>query len=248
MTVPELRAEKALLQRVLLQFEEIHGHPEAVDDRDVWRPLYDTYALVKRLLAMRGSPRNSGGSDFSFEDGCMKAFFGFLPSFLSFLKDNLCMSRGWRLGMATAATEIAEVSEYFGQGFLKDKTPVASTVNPLCPCLGVACLYFSVTDLQPIPEDKHLKVEMEMAACKPQGWPRSAHHPRSNSYSSESLLAAADVVSGCFFFGFERVFPVLWECGRVLETRTWAHTDPEKAIPGTGCILIVAVPYDLQLV
>ncbi|XP_072368408.1 protein FAM13B isoform X5 [Scyliorhinus torazame] len=46
-----LTAEKIALQKSLLYFESIHGHPVTREERQLVKPLYDRYRLVKQMLA-----------------------------------------------------------------------------------------------------------------------------------------------------------------------------------------------------
>ncbi|XP_055499133.1 protein FAM13B-like isoform X1 [Leucoraja erinacea] len=57
-----LTAEKIALQKSLLHFESIHGCPVTREERQLVKPLYDRYRLVKQMLAKAtpviGSPSN----------------------------------------------------------------------------------------------------------------------------------------------------------------------------------------------
>ncbi|XP_043559498.1 protein FAM13B-like isoform X1 [Chiloscyllium plagiosum] len=46
-----LTAEKIALQKSLLYFESIHGHPVTREEKQLVKPLYDRYRLVKQMLA-----------------------------------------------------------------------------------------------------------------------------------------------------------------------------------------------------
>ncbi|XP_048459825.1 protein FAM13B isoform X4 [Rhincodon typus] len=46
-----LTAEKIALQRSLLYFESLHGHPVTREEKQLVKPLYDRYRLVKQMLA-----------------------------------------------------------------------------------------------------------------------------------------------------------------------------------------------------
>ena len=50
-----MAAEKPALQRALLCLEERHGRPEHRRYRDLVRPLYERYRLVKRLAGKAAS-------------------------------------------------------------------------------------------------------------------------------------------------------------------------------------------------
>ncbi|XP_048398980.1 protein FAM13B-like isoform X2 [Stegostoma tigrinum] len=46
-----LTAEKIALQKSLLYFESLHGHPVTREEKQLVKPLYDRYRLVKQMLA-----------------------------------------------------------------------------------------------------------------------------------------------------------------------------------------------------
>lgn len=55
MTPEQLVDEKSSVQRALLYFESIYGRPGTSEERDVARPLYDRYRLLKRLVNRNNS-------------------------------------------------------------------------------------------------------------------------------------------------------------------------------------------------
>lgn len=55
MSSQQVKDEKLAIQRVLLQFESVHGKPSTKLERNTIRPLYDRYRNVKRLLVRSGS-------------------------------------------------------------------------------------------------------------------------------------------------------------------------------------------------
>ena len=55
MSRDQVLAEKLALQKALLCLEERHGRPAQKRDRDLVRPLYERYRLVKRLAIKSGS-------------------------------------------------------------------------------------------------------------------------------------------------------------------------------------------------
>ncbi|XP_043203845.1 protein FAM13A-like isoform X4 [Amphibalanus amphitrite] len=57
MSREQVLAEKLALQKALLCLEERHGRPAHKRDRDMVRPLYERYRLVKRLAIKSGSPK-----------------------------------------------------------------------------------------------------------------------------------------------------------------------------------------------
>ncbi|XP_037084013.1 protein FAM13A-like [Pollicipes pollicipes] len=57
MSREQVLAEKLALQKALLCLEELHGRPAEKHDRDVVRPLYERYRLIKRLVVKSGSPK-----------------------------------------------------------------------------------------------------------------------------------------------------------------------------------------------
>lgn len=51
MTKEQIANEKVALQRALLHYESIHGRPVTKSERQVMKPLYDRYRLVKQILS-----------------------------------------------------------------------------------------------------------------------------------------------------------------------------------------------------
>ncbi|XP_039566374.1 protein FAM13A isoform X1 [Passer montanus] len=51
MTRDQIAAEKVALQKALLCYEGIHGRPVTKNERQVMKPLYDRYRLVKQILS-----------------------------------------------------------------------------------------------------------------------------------------------------------------------------------------------------
>ncbi|XP_074485483.1 protein FAM13A isoform X3 [Sebastes fasciatus] len=50
MTREQIGAEKVALQKALLYYESIHGRPVTKNERQIMKPLYDRYRLVKQIL------------------------------------------------------------------------------------------------------------------------------------------------------------------------------------------------------
>ncbi|XP_032418811.1 protein FAM13A isoform X4 [Xiphophorus hellerii] len=50
MTRDQIGAEKVALQKALLHYESIHGRPVTKSERQIMKPLYDRYRLVKQIL------------------------------------------------------------------------------------------------------------------------------------------------------------------------------------------------------
>ncbi|GFT03924.1 protein FAM13A [Nephila pilipes] len=59
MTKEQLVAEKVAIQKVLLNFENMHGRPASKAHRELVRPLYDRYRLTKRLINRNASSKDS---------------------------------------------------------------------------------------------------------------------------------------------------------------------------------------------
>ncbi|CAK6432977.1 unnamed protein product [Pipistrellus nathusii] len=51
MTKDQIANEKVALQKALLHYESIHGRPVTKNERQVMKPLYDRYRLVKQILS-----------------------------------------------------------------------------------------------------------------------------------------------------------------------------------------------------
>ncbi|GFU40363.1 protein FAM13A [Trichonephila clavipes] len=59
MTKEQLVAEKVAIQKVLLNFESMHGRPASKAHRELVRPLYDRYRLTKRLINRNASSKEN---------------------------------------------------------------------------------------------------------------------------------------------------------------------------------------------
>ncbi|XP_053112651.1 protein FAM13A isoform X3 [Hemicordylus capensis] len=55
MTRDQIAAEKVALQKALLYYESIHGRPVTKHERQMMKPLYDRYRLVKQILSRANS-------------------------------------------------------------------------------------------------------------------------------------------------------------------------------------------------
>ncbi|XP_057582755.1 protein FAM13A isoform X3 [Hippopotamus amphibius kiboko] len=55
MTKDQIATEKVALQKALLYYESIHGRPVSKNERQVMKPLYDRYRLVKQILSRASS-------------------------------------------------------------------------------------------------------------------------------------------------------------------------------------------------
>uniref|UniRef100_A0A3B3QX62 Family with sequence similarity 13 member C n=1 Tax=Paramormyrops kingsleyae TaxID=1676925 RepID=A0A3B3QX62_9TELE len=50
MTQKQMALEKITLQKCLLYFESLHGRPDSKPERNLVKPLYDRYQMIKQLL------------------------------------------------------------------------------------------------------------------------------------------------------------------------------------------------------
>ncbi|XP_064416315.1 protein FAM13A isoform X2 [Latimeria chalumnae] len=96
MTREEIAAEKVALQKALLYYESIHGRPVTKNERQIMKPLYDKYRLVKQILSRATTIPVIEEEDGSEDDSCPKADFavtlkpGFsVRSFLDQLDEDL---------------------------------------------------------------------------------------------------------------------------------------------------------------
>lgn len=64
MTAEELQEEKLAVQKALLQHESVFGRPTTKKDKDIMRPLYDRYRVIKRRISSAGGdfPGRASGS------------------------------------------------------------------------------------------------------------------------------------------------------------------------------------------
>ncbi|XP_072563297.1 protein FAM13A isoform X2 [Paramormyrops kingsleyae] len=69
MTREQIGAEKVALQKALLYYESIHGRPVTNGERQVMKPLYDRYRLVKQILSRASAIPVIEEEDGSEEDG-----------------------------------------------------------------------------------------------------------------------------------------------------------------------------------
>ncbi|XP_018564291.1 protein FAM13A [Anoplophora glabripennis] len=60
MTSEQLLEEKVAIQKALLYLESIHGRPNSKEDRDIVRPFYDRYRVLKRMVTKISMSSTSG--------------------------------------------------------------------------------------------------------------------------------------------------------------------------------------------
>uniref|UniRef100_A0A1A8CST7 Family with sequence similarity 13, member A n=1 Tax=Nothobranchius kadleci TaxID=1051664 RepID=A0A1A8CST7_NOTKA len=75
MTREQIGAEKVALQKALLHYEGIHGRPVTKGEREVMKPLYDRYRLVKQILCRATTIPVIEEEDGSEDDGDTKTQF-----------------------------------------------------------------------------------------------------------------------------------------------------------------------------
>ncbi|XP_065453565.1 protein FAM13A isoform X8 [Chrysemys picta bellii] len=75
MTRDEIAAEKVALQKALLSYESIHGRPVTKNERQVMKPLYDRYRLVKQILSRANTIPVIEEEEGSDEDSTVKPDF-----------------------------------------------------------------------------------------------------------------------------------------------------------------------------
>ncbi|XP_055558456.1 protein FAM13A isoform X6 [Falco cherrug] len=73
MTRDQIAAEKVALQKALLYYESIHGRPVTKNERQVMKPLYDRYRLVKQILSRANTIPIIEEEEGSEEDSNVKA-------------------------------------------------------------------------------------------------------------------------------------------------------------------------------
>lgn len=61
MSCEELVQEKLAVQKALLYLESIHGRPDNKEDRNIARPIYDRYRMLKRIISK--IPSNNTGNE-----------------------------------------------------------------------------------------------------------------------------------------------------------------------------------------
>ncbi|XP_077426983.1 protein FAM13A isoform X3 [Vanacampus margaritifer] len=75
MTREQIGAEKLALQKALLYYESIHGRPVTKSEREIMKPLYDRYRLVKQILCRASTIPVIEEEDGSEDDGDAKTQF-----------------------------------------------------------------------------------------------------------------------------------------------------------------------------
>ncbi|KAL2098055.1 hypothetical protein ACEWY4_007262 [Coilia grayii] len=75
MTREQIAAEKVALQKALLYYESIHGRPVTKSERQIMKPLYDRYRLVKQILCRASTIPVIEEEDGSEDDGEGKTQF-----------------------------------------------------------------------------------------------------------------------------------------------------------------------------
>ncbi|XP_056891226.1 protein FAM13A isoform X4 [Takifugu flavidus] len=75
MTREQIGAEKVALQKGLLYYESIHGRPVTKNERQIMKPLYDRYRLVKQILCRASTIPVIEEEDGSEDDGDSKTQF-----------------------------------------------------------------------------------------------------------------------------------------------------------------------------
>ncbi|XP_068178247.1 protein FAM13A isoform X2 [Antennarius striatus] len=75
MTREQIGAEKVALQKALLHYEGIHGRPVTKTERQIMKPLYDRYRLVKQILCRASTIPVIEEEDGSEDDGESKTQF-----------------------------------------------------------------------------------------------------------------------------------------------------------------------------
>ncbi|XP_029910228.1 protein FAM13A isoform X2 [Myripristis murdjan] len=75
MTREQIGAEKVALQKALLHYESIHGRPVTKSERQIMKPLYDRYRLVKQILCRASTIPVIEEEDGSEDDGDSKTQF-----------------------------------------------------------------------------------------------------------------------------------------------------------------------------
>ncbi|XP_054866204.1 protein FAM13A-like isoform X2 [Amphiprion ocellaris] len=75
MTREQIGGEKVALQKALLYYESIHGRPVTKSERQIMKPLYDRYRLVKQILCRASTIPVIEEEDGSEDDGDSKTQF-----------------------------------------------------------------------------------------------------------------------------------------------------------------------------
>uniref|UniRef100_A0A3B5QAW1 Family with sequence similarity 13 member A n=1 Tax=Xiphophorus maculatus TaxID=8083 RepID=A0A3B5QAW1_XIPMA len=75
MTRDQIGVEKVALQKALLHYESIHGRPVTKSERQIMKPLYDRYRLVKQILCRASTIPVIEEEDGSEDDGDTKTQF-----------------------------------------------------------------------------------------------------------------------------------------------------------------------------
>ncbi|XP_077426981.1 protein FAM13A isoform X1 [Vanacampus margaritifer] len=80
MTREQIGAEKLALQKALLYYESIHGRPVTKSEREIMKPLYDRYRLVKQILCRASTiPVICGGGGGAVASTPVNGYFSTSP-------------------------------------------------------------------------------------------------------------------------------------------------------------------------
>ncbi|XP_034777537.2 protein FAM13A-like isoform X1 [Acipenser ruthenus] len=140
MTREQISAEKFALQKALLYYESIHGRPVTKREREVMKPLYDRYRLVKQILCRASTiPVIEEEEDGSEDENNAKTDF------------TVTMKPGF------SVRNFLDQLEEEGDGFISpvdDKSPSKNTIDMRLSNLHSATMPELVEQLQDAREDK----------------------------------------------------------------------------------------------
>ncbi|KAK1174883.1 protein FAM13A-like isoform X2 [Acipenser oxyrinchus oxyrinchus] len=140
MTREQISAEKVALQKALLYYESIHGRPVTKSERQVMKPLYDRYRLVKQILCRASTiPVIEEEEDGSEDESNAKADF------------TVTLKPGFRV------RNFLDQLDEEGDGFISpvdDKTQSKNTTDMRLSNLHSATMPELVEQLQDAREDK----------------------------------------------------------------------------------------------
>ncbi|KAM3864805.1 protein FAM13A [Diretmus argenteus] len=87
MTREQIGAEKVALQKALLHYESIHGRPVTKSERQIMKPLYDRYRLVKQILCRASTIPVIGSPSSKRRSPCLQPIIEGVPALFFDIKE-----------------------------------------------------------------------------------------------------------------------------------------------------------------
>ncbi|XP_037686175.1 protein FAM13A isoform X2 [Choloepus didactylus] len=167
MTKDQIANEKVALQKALLYYESVHGRPVTKNERQVMKPLYDRYRLVKQILSRAntipiiGSPSSKRRSPLlqPIIEGETASFFKEIKEEEEGSEDDSSMKPGFTVTLKTdfSARCLLDQFEDDADGFISpmdDKMPSKCSQDTGLSTLHAASIPELLEHLQEMREEK----------------------------------------------------------------------------------------------